>query len=422
MKQMEDVLDILALRKQGYSLRQIAKKTGMSRNTIKIYLADPGKPLRPREKKDGVVTPFLTTIHALLESEPEFQATRIYDQLRAQGYTGSYPMVRRVVAAWKEEKHGKAYIAFETEPGRQAQVDFGEFQVEQEDGRISRYFLFAMILGYSRKLYAEFVERCDLSTFLDCHIRAFESFGGVPTEILYDRMKNVYLGRLAGRDRFNDTLLSFAAHYVFRPLIAPAYSPWVKGKVERPFQYVRENFWRGYAFSNLERAGVDLSRWLVAKEERVHGTTHEIVRVRFEREKASLSPLPRSVFDTSYRLFRKVRKDCVVIFEGNRFVVSHKLVGKDVLLRPKNGHLRIFAQEELVVQYAIPQGKGHLISDPRFYKALRADATMAARKYAKSAPHKGRARKTRGLLKPRYDLETVEVRSLSAYDALARVP
>jgi transposase len=419
---MEDILDILTLKNQGYSLRQIAKKTGMSRNTIKQYLADPTRPIRPREKKAGVLTPFIPHIESLLNTDPEFQATRIYDQLRSLGYAGSYPMVRRHVADLKGEKFRKAYMAFETEPGRQAQVDFGEFQVQLEDGRVAKYFLFAMILGYSRKLYAELVPRCDLPTFLDCHIRAFEAFGGVPGEILYDRMKNVYLGRLAGKDRFNDTLLSFSAHYVFRPLVAPAYAPWVKGKVERPFHFVRENFWRGYGFTSLERAGVDLSRWLSEKEERIHGTTHEVVRMRFEREIPFLSRLPQNAFDTSWRLYRKVRKDCVVIFEGNRFVVSHKLVGKDVLLRVKEDQLRIFVGDVLLVTYTIPSGKGHLVSDPRFYQALREDAKMAARKYASAVRHKGRAKKTIGLVKPRYEMEAVEVRSPSAYDRYAEAP
>ena len=95
-------------------------------------------------------------------------------------------------------------------------------------------YLFAMILGYSRRMYAEFVERCDLPTFLDCHLRAFEHFGGVPLEILYDRMKNVFIRKLAGKNQFNDTLTGFALHYGFKPQVAPPYAAWVKGKVERP--------------------------------------------------------------------------------------------------------------------------------------------------------------------------------------------
>ena len=88
-----------------------------------------------------------------------------------------------------------------------------------------------MILGHSRKLYAELIERCDLPSFLDCHIRAFEYFGGVPQEILYDRMKNVFIRKVAGKAEFNKTLMGFAVHYGFRPEVTQSYAPWVKGKV-----------------------------------------------------------------------------------------------------------------------------------------------------------------------------------------------
>jgi len=93
-------------------------------------------------------------------------------------------------------------------------------------------------------------------------------------------MKNVYIGKLAGKTRFNDTLIGFALHYGFKPEVAPAYAAWVKGKAERPFRFIREGFWRGYGCVYLETADRDLWRWLAAKDDQVHGTTHEVVSVR----------------------------------------------------------------------------------------------------------------------------------------------
>ena len=206
-------------------------------------------------------------------------------------------------------------MRFETEAGFQAQVDFGEFQVENADGTIRKLYLFSMILGYSRKPYGELIECCDLPTF---HIHAFEYFGGVPDEILYDRMKNVFIGKIAGRNKFNDILMGFALHYGFKPEVAPSYAAWVKGKVERPYNFI---FWRAYGFICLETANKDLLRWLQQKDERVHGTTHEVVSLRFELEKPYLNVLPLKAFDTSYRVYRKVCKDCTIRFEGNSYVV-----------------------------------------------------------------------------------------------------
>jgi hypothetical protein len=311
-------------------------------------------------------------------------------------------------------------MRFETEPGFQAQVDFGAFQVENADGSIRTLYLFTMILGYSRKIYGELIDRCDLPTFLDCHIHAFDYFGGVADEILYDRMKNVYIGKVAGKKKFNSTLLGFALHYGFKPEVAPAYASWVKGKVERPYNFIREGFWRGYGFIYRSTANRDLIRWLEKKDERVHGTTHEVVSLRFEREWPHLNLLPPKAFDTSYRVYRNVFKDCTVRFECNSYVVAHTLVGKKLLLRVKSKDMRIFDDDFLVVSYKIPEGKGHLVQDEKFYEALRKDKKMNARKYGNGKRSKGRAKSTISPLKPRYDMD-VEVRSTHIYDRVAGV-
>jgi hypothetical protein len=312
-----------------------------------------------------------------------------------------------------------AYMRFETEPGYQAQVDFGEFQVAKADGSVEKLFLFSMILGYSRRMYAELIERCDLPSFLDCHIRAFEYFGGVPEQILYDRMKNVYIGKIAGKKKFNDTLMGFALHYGFKPEVTPSYAAWVKGKVERPYDFIREGFWRGYGFICLDTANADLLAWLAKKDDRVHGTTHEVVKERFNREKPHLNILPPQAFDTSFRIYRKVYKDCTVCFEGNSYVVAHTLVGKQVILRVKETTMRIFHNDRLIVTYQIPEGKGHLVQDKRFYEALRKDRKMNQRKYKGGRRIKGRAKYTISPSKPQYAMD-VEVRPIFVYDQLVQ--
>jgi transposase len=348
----------------------------------------------------------------------DYTAVWIYDRLTAMGFAGSYEIVKRKVAKLKAERQKIAYMRFETEPGYQGQVDFGEFQVERPDGSIKKLYLFSMILGYSRGMYGELIERCDLPTFLDCHIRAFEYFGGVPQEILYDRMRNVYIGKIAGKHKFNDTLMGFALHYGFKPQVAPAYAAWVKGKVERPYSFIREGFWRGYGFVCLKTANQDLQNWLKKKEKRVHGTTHEVVCLRLAREKQHLKPVPYPAFDTSYRVYRKVHKDCTVRFEGNSYVVPHTLVGKDVILRVKDEVMRIFADNGLIVTYGIPEGKGHLVQDKRFYEALKNDHEMNRRKYHHGRRPKGRAKHTISPLKPSYDMD-VEIRPMAIYDHAA---
>ncbi len=409
-------MDILTLHRKGLKQRAIARKLGISRNTVKKYIEDPElvlTPERPRQRKSQL-DPFQDNMEAWL-NEDDYTATWIYDRLVNMGFAGSYEIVKRKVHRLKGQRQKVAYMRFETEPGYQAQVDFAEFQIEHPNGRIEKLYLFSMILGYSRKIYAELIKHCDLPTFLNCHIRAFDFFGGVPDQILYDRMKNVYIGRLAGRPKFNDALVGFALHYGFTPQVAPAYAAWVKGKIERPYTFIREGFWRGYSYFYLDTANRDLMTWLRKKEQRVHGTTHEVVTTRFERERPHLDTLPPKPFDTAYRIFRKVYKDCTVRFEGNSFVVEHPLVGKRIVLRVKDHIMRIFDDDRLVVTYEIPSTKGNLVQDKRFYAALKKDRDMNRRKYGHHKPGKGRAKHTISPRKPKYDM-LVDVRPIDVYD------
>jgi hypothetical protein len=149
----------------------------------------------------------------------------------------------------------------------------------------------------------------------------------------------------------------------------------------------------------------------------VHGTTHEVVAVRFQRELPHLNPLPVKPFDTSYRIYRKVAKDCTVRFEGNSFVVPHTLVGRQIILRVKDKILRIFDDDRLVVTYTIPSTKGNLVQDKRFYKALRDDREMNQRKYHSFDRKKGRAKRTISPQKPLYDMDVL-IRPLFEYDNL----
>ncbi len=419
MKTLEEIVEVHSLKRQGYSDRRIARDLGIHRKTVRKYLENPNWIRSTHYKRASKLDSFLGNIEAWLEDDILHTAAWIYDHLVTLGFDGSYEIVKRRVKALKTEHNRLAYIRFETEPGFQAQVDFGEFQVVNADDSIDKYYLFSMILGYSRKQYSELILKCDLPTFLDCHIRAFDYFGGVPQEILYDRMKNVYIGKIAGKHTFNTTLVGFALHYGFVPKVAPAYAAWVKGKVERPFSFIREGFWRGYGFINLETANRDLQAWLKKKDERVHGTTHEIVSKRFSREQSCLQALPVLVFDTSYRIYRNVHKDCTFRFEANRYVVPHSLVDQQVILRVKDKTLRVFSNDHFIVAYHIPDSKGELVQDKRFYEALRRDKAMNVRKYHSSSRPKGQARRTISPSKPWYEMD-VEVRPVSVYDRACR--
>jgi len=418
MVEKEECMEIWVLKRQGYSIRAIARKLGIHRKTVKKYLEAKEFPKFRVVARHSGLEPYYKMIDDWLNTE-DYHATRVHELVAQQGYTGAYETVKRYVRVIKEQRDRIAYLRFETMPGQQAQVDFADFQTISASGDVQTLYVFLMVLGYSRQMYMEFVERCTMTVFLDCHQNAFRFLGGVPSEILYDNMKNVVVRRHVGRAQFNGTFLDFTAHYGYKPVACPPYSPWYKGKVERPIDYLRERFWRGYQHTDLERVNRDVQEWnTTVAMERVHGTTKEQVKTRFKREQPYLGQLPNRPYDTSEKVVRPVYRDCQFSFRGNRYVVPHTLVGKPVLLKIKNGVLRVYDDDRLVTEYQIPEAKGQLLAHPGFYEALKKDKEQMQRKYGVPA---GKAKATRGLVKHGLEYETVQRRPLSAYEALLGV-
>jgi transposase len=408
----EEVMTIRSLKKQGYSEREIARKTGLHRETVKKYLDSGELPIYKKINRQSKLDMFKPLIEGWLSQE-NYQASRIHELLMCEGFEGSYDVVQRHVKTIKEKRDRAAYVRFETMPGQQAQVDFADLKIKCEDGSELTIYCFVMVLGYSRHMYVELIDKCTMTNFLACHQHAFGFFGGIPSEILYDNMKNVVIKRILNKVQWNKEFSSFAMHYGYKPLLTPTYSPWAKGKVERPIKYVRERFWRGYQFINIAQTNINIRQWINAVAgTRIHGTTREKVLLRFAREKSYLGVLPRSSYDISEKARRKVHKDCQLSFGANRYVVPHESVGKKVLLKIRDGIMRIFDNDQMVAVYKIPQGKGQVIANPKFYQRLRRDKEQLRKKYRK--PY-GKAKATRGLVKDGMQYEVMK-RSLSEYD------
>ena len=182
----EAFMDIVALHRQGHSIRFIAKKLGMHRNTVRKFIEGRRFPAYDRNKRCiSILAPFMRLILDWL-SQDDYRASWVFERLKPIGYAGSYETVKKFIRPIKEQQARIAYARFETMPGLQAQVDWADFQIAEPNGRTNTVYLFILVLGYCRAIYAEFVNRCTLESFLDGHIRAFHYLGGVPAELLYD--------------------------------------------------------------------------------------------------------------------------------------------------------------------------------------------------------------------------------------------
>jgi transposase len=152
----ERYMDILALRRQGLSLRKISDMLGIHRGTVTKYVNQGHPPnYKKTKRKESILTPYLQLIDEWL-SQDNYRASWIYHQIKNLGYEGGYDTVKHHVRKVKERYRRKAFIRFETVPGLQGQMDWAYFQVVEPAGTTTLY-LFLLVLGFCRAMYAELV-------------------------------------------------------------------------------------------------------------------------------------------------------------------------------------------------------------------------------------------------------------------------
>ena len=249
--------------------------------------------MRPpvRRSKPAKLEAFKPIIEARLKSYPQLSAVRLFEEVRAAGYTGGLTQLKLYVTQVRPRPAPEPLVRFETEPGQQAQVDFAEFTFPWG----KRYALL-VVLGYSRLLWLRFYPKQDMQTLFAGLEEAFACFGGVPREILFDQMASVITRDLrdqGGRLMENQELLRFAAHWQFRVRACRPYRAKTKGKVERPIRYLRESFVYARDFVSDEDLNAQAHTWLSGTANvRRHRTTKEKPIERFRRdEQATLLEL-----------------------------------------------------------------------------------------------------------------------------------
>jgi len=294
-------MEIGILRRQGKSLREIAVETGMAVNTVRKYLAEGGAPkYGPRPARGSKLDPFKAYLDSrVAAARPQWiPATVLTREIREQGFSGCERLVSRYVRELKPVVAQEPLVRFETAPGQQLQVDWIEFKRE-------RLAAFVATLGCSRASYVRYVLDERIETLIGCHVEAFEFFGGVVHEVLYDNVKTVVIERDAfgvGLHRFHPSLWDLAKHYNFRPRLCRPYRARTKGKVERFNRYLRYSFHvplvtrlrQAGLTLDRETANVEVGRWLrEVANARVHGHTGQVPAQMLAEERMQLQSLPQ---------------------------------------------------------------------------------------------------------------------------------
>lgn len=355
---------ILDLHRQGLKVAVIARQVGVDRKTVRKYIALGLEvpTYGPRQPRERVLDPWLDYLKARLEAYPGLSAQRLLREISERGYIGGYSTVRDTVRALRPVGGGSPFaVRFETPPGQQAQVDFAQFRVRFSGApdSVQVVWLFSMVLGFSRLIWGRFAQRQTMQTVLACHRAAFEAIGGVPREILYDRMKTAVLGEDEdGRVIYNRTLAEFARHYGFLPKACRAYRPETKGKVERPFRYIREDFFLGGTFRDLDDLNFQFGNWLSSvANPRVHATTGRIVNEAFSEEKPTLQLLPLIPFGAVLKLERRISHEGMVSVGGNYYSVPDATRKRMVEVHSLADEICIFEDDRLIARHPLLEGR-----------------------------------------------------------------
>ena len=360
---LAEMIMILDLHRQGLTVSAIARQTGVDRKTVRKYIERglEAPAYSPRKARETVIDPFAAYLRERVAAFPGLTGSRLFRELKERGYAGGYTAVTDFLRDVRPEAAPGFEVRFETPPGDQAQVDFAQFRVVFTDEPLAPriVWLFSMVLGFSRLIWARFVVHQDLATVLRCHVAAFEAMGGVPREILYDRMKTAVTGEAdTGGIVYNRALIDLAKHYGFHPKACRPYRAQTKGKVERPFRYIREDFFLAGCFRNLEDLNAQMERWLgTVANPRRHATTNRIVNEAFAEEKPYLRPLPLAPFRSVLRLERRISREGMISVGGNAYSVPDATRRRTVEVHTLANEVRIFEDGALIATHPVLEGR-----------------------------------------------------------------
>jgi transposase len=369
MKTPDDVAEMLRLKACGWGIKRIARELGCSHHTVKAYVgADGRKPFKAPQRTK------------LLDGHEDWLRERFLrhrgnadvvrqDLAAEKGLAVSRRTLQRAVQPYRQALKAEALATtrFETPPGRQLQIDFGERLVEIGGVRI-KAFMFVATLGYSRRLHVRAFRAERQEHWFAGLESAFLTFGGVPVEVLMDnpRALVVHHDCVSRTVQFNDKLLAFAKHWDFAPRACAPYRARTKGKTENGVGYVKKNAIAGHRFESWEAFEAHLARWeRDVANVRIHGTTGEAPIVRFERDEAHrLKPLGgRPAFGSLRELSRVVGTDCAVEIDTNSYSVPWRLIGERVAVTVVAGEVRIRHGEREVAVHRQAEGRRQRVID-----------------------------------------------------------
>ncbi|WP_158619325.1 IS21 family transposase [Corallococcus sp. AB011P] len=327
----------------GVSIRAIAKRLHMSRNTVRGLVAKRPQPRRaPVEPRTSLLMPYEAMLKQLLDDTPELRAPAVLERLRHEGYQGGVSILRERMRRIRPREK-EAFLTLRFAPGEAVQVDWADFGFALP-GIPRRVSAFVMALCHSRYLYLEFALSQSMGSLLRRMENGLRFFGGTTHVDIFDNMRTVVLQHTDKGVVFNTTFLDYARSRGFAVRACNVRRGNEKGRVERPIGFVRERFWPGRRFTDLMDLNVQAVKWRDDfANNRVHEVTGKVPALVFQHEeKQVLRPLSSARFETDELEGVGVTKSFRVRFDRNFYSVPPGLIGQQVVVRANDDWVRVF--------------------------------------------------------------------------------
>jgi len=418
---MIEMVEVIYQWHQGRSVKGIERSLGIARKTVRKYVRWGQSVGVCRDRAFPSETELASRLESLSHSRllrekparrliashrewvgeklkvPGITAKQIWRLFREEkGIRIGYCTMKRYLRAEFQFRVPAVTVRLEVEPGSQAQVDFGYAGMMRDasSGKLRKVWAFIMTLSYSRHRFVRFVFRQDVPSWIDCHIRAFEYFGGVPCSVVIDNLKAGVLKPDLYDPTLNRAYGELERYYGFVADPTKVRVARHKGKVERGVAVVREHLLAGRTFRDVEEANERALRW--CQEEigmEVHGTTKKKPFEVFQKEEASrLRPLPCERFECPQWKRCTVHADHHIVFDKSYYSLPTRWIGKEVWVRGSQRLVQIFYEEQLIKTHFRAEEPGTPVTDSSDYPPpklayLMPTPTFCRKKASEIGPH-----------------------------------
>lgn len=378
---------------ERWPIGTIASQLNIHRDSVARVIGQAGLPALGAVRRPSAIDPYLSFILETLAQFPRLRASRLYDMVKARGYPGRPDHFRHLIARHRPRPKSEAYLRLRTLPGQEMQIDWAHFG-HLEIGRARRPLMaFVAVLSWSRQIFLRFYLGAHMENFLRGHVGAFNAWNGCARVALYDNLKSAVLERHGAAIRFHPTLLALAGHYRFEPRPVALARGNEKGRVERAIRFIRDAFFAGRTFTDLDDLNAQADAWVIGRagERRCPEDVTLSVSEAFAQERERLLALPDDSFPTDEIKPVTAGKTPYVRFDLNDYSIPHTCVARTLTVAATLEAVRILEGQTVVAIHPRSYSRGDQVELPAHVAALveekhRASAHRGTDRLVKAVP------------------------------------